>query len=69
MLHVTDDFQGNPGIQSGKLNRYSLMFKTKVTFLSYRWNVFLMLELEKMAECQEDKWFYLCCQNISHTTY
>lgn len=55
VLHVTDGFQGNTGIQSEKLYLYILKFKTPVTFLSYRWRVFTVPELEKMADCQKNK--------------
>lgn len=72
VLHVAADFWGNTGIQSEKLYRYILKFKTQATFLSYRWRVFPEPELENVADCQKKKikkQAYMCCQNISHTAY
>lgn len=69
VVQVTDDFQGNIGIQSEKLNHHILKFKSQVTFLSYRYSLFPVPELERMAVCQRDKWLYICYQNISHTNY
>lgn len=53
VVQVTDDFQGNIGIQSEKLNHHILKFKSQVTFLSYRYSLFPVPNLKEWLFVKE----------------